>query len=167
MFQQAMSQSWNLAVLLFQDMYTSKPSYAYDDTLHVQCMVKYMIDCKIIPRFQGASLCSPAPPILSRARPHVKFVLLPLKRKADQAVMQSCSLHRRFSSQYQALDGLPSVAAPGARKIVSWSWLQSPAGRPAHVSHDSGHAELVWVVCTHILVHYYWKLTTRFKCSTN
>ena len=57
--------------------------------------------------------------------------------------MQSCSLHRRFSSQYQALDGLPSVAAPGARRMVSCSCLHSPARRPAHVSHDSGHAELV------------------------
>ena len=27
--------------------WSSKPSYAYDDTLHVQCMAKYMINCNI------------------------------------------------------------------------------------------------------------------------
>ena len=64
--------------------------------------------------------------------------------------MQSCSLHRKFSSQYRTLDGLPSVAAPSARKMVSSSCLHTPARRPAHVSHDSGHPELVLdCMCTH------------------
>ena len=130
--------------------WSSKPSYAYDTTLHVQCMAKYMIDCKV----SRCIALQPSPAhIITCTTTCKNLCYLPL-RKAGQAVMQSCSLHRRFSSQYQALDGLPSVAAPGARRMVSCSCLQSPARRPAHVSHDSGHAELVWVVCTHILLRY-------------
>ena len=114
---------------------------------------------------QGASLCRLAPPILSRARPRGKFLLSPwkyVKRKPYSwscytlAVIQGYSLHRTFSSQYQALGVIASVAAPGAQRMVSCSCLHSPARRTAYVNYDSGYAELVWVVCTHILVRYCW-----------
>ena len=133
--------------------WSSKSSCAYVTILPVQCMAKYMINCNITKVARCISLRRSPSYVITWVTMCKNLCYLTentWKERQTQAVMQSCSLHRTFSSQYQALDVIASVTAPGARRMVGWSCLHTPARRLAHVSHDSGHAELVLgCMCTH------------------
>lgn len=117
--------------------WSSKPSYAYDTTLHVQCTAKYMIECMIF-RIARCCFLHPSPAHIITCMTTWKswcYISLKkkVKRKAELSVMQGYSLHRKFSSQYQALDVIASdddmenQPAPVARRMVSGSSLHTPA----------------------------------------
>ena len=153
-FQQALSQSWNLTVLLFQGMYIHCLDGLANLVMHM--MIHYMYSAwlniwstAILPRLQGTSLCGAAPPILSHGWPCVKKLCYLTENTWKER-------HARLLYKVtHCTGGFPANTRPWMdfhqwQHLLHGEWWVAAActllHRPAHVSHDSGHAELVWVV---------------------
>ena len=131
--QQATSLSWNHAAVPRHvhclDGLANLRSYEYDTTLHVQCMAKYMIDCKST-TVARCIVVQPSPAHITCTTTCKNLCHL-TERNWLICKVTHCQLHccTAVSSQHQALDGFPSVPAPGARRMVSCGCLHSPARR--------------------------------------
>ena len=137
--------------------WSSKSSCAYDTTLHVQCMAKYMIDCKITMVARCIALWRSPSYVITWVTMRKKLCYLPentWKERQARLLYKVTHCTGRFPANTRPWMDFHQWQHLVQKRMVSCSCLQSPARRPAHVSHDSGHAELVWVVCAHVLLHY-------------
>ena len=132
--------------------WSSKPSYAYDTTLHVQCIAKYMIECMI---FRVARCCflHPSPAHIITCMTTWKnwcYISLKKREKKGRTVC-----YARLLTAQEVFQSIPGLGC----NCIRW-WHGEPTstcckenGEWQLLAH-SCNAELVWVVCTHVLLRY-------------
>ena len=127
MFQQATSQSWNLAVPRHTLLgWSSKPSYA----MIQHCLYSSLLNIWSTARFsglQGAALCRPAPPILSRARPRGNFFLLsPWKHVKRKPYSWSCYTRLLTAQEiFQPIPGLGCNCISNSTLVQGEWWVEA------------------------------------------
>ena len=125
--------------------FSIKPSYAYDTKLPVQCMAKYMIDCNITKVSRCIYLQTSPAHIITCTTTCKNLCYCPWKERQARLLCKVAHCTGGFPANTR-----PWMDFHQWQHLLHGEWSAAAActllHRPAHVSHDSGHPWLVWVV---------------------